>query len=437
MAVQHARANVCTSGAVYCGLYTRAISIYMGGTDRTRQIFQDWSASYALDSEPGAGRFATRQFTPTEYNEVVVYNGGTAGVPLWRGRVLDVESSAQNWRHAATHRITAQDNRWLLDRFAKVTRQYRSLGANSIVADILASFTNGGFKVGYIASSLGNVDAIDFSQETVTQAISRVAKAVSAVWVLDPENYVSLVSTTVPDGNPLTLTDGVRGYWDLKIRKSMFQSRTRVYFEGGGSPAAAAVSPSATTIPVQETFWYSSTGGTVRVGQNLVTYTGRSTDSGAGSLTGCSGITYSIAIGDEVTVLTQTDDATAQTAVATALAGGLSGIIVDVQADGRLSLVECQGRGALDIALFSNGVTSLDYTTDKEFTSVGKQVSATLTKPRAVTATFQIQAVTMRLKRDAQGHLSPSKLQYEVQSGPYRRTLTDVLRDPSIRLTQR
>lgn len=422
MAAYNARSNVCTSGATYCGLYTRGIAIYVGGTDRTRQIEQAWSVNYALDAESGRGDFVTRKFSPTKYHEVVIYDGGTAGVQKWRGRVLTVAARAANWKQAPTYRLTCQDDRWLLDRYARVTKQYRARGANAIVADLIASFTDGSFHVGYIPSSLGNIDAIDFSNEPVSQAITRVAKAVSATWVLDPERYVSMVTSTIPDGNALTLTDGVRGYWDLTVTEDVQQARTRVFYEGGGSRTYQASDPGTTVIAVEDCSLFGGSGGTVRVGQNVVTYTAKSANSGQGGLTGCSGITYAIAIGDTVTVLTQTDDATAQTAVAAALGGGLSGVIVDVQSDGRLSMVECQGQAGLDIALFANGITSLDYTTDNEFTQVGKQVSATLTKPRTVSASFLIRAVTIRLHPK-----SPTELEYAVRAAPYRRTLSDLL----------
>jgi hypothetical protein len=268
---------------------------------------------------------------------------------------------------------------------------------------------------------------MDFTNELVSRALMRIARAVSAVMVIDAEHRVSMAATTLPDGNALTLAASTAGYWDFVVEQDATQTRTRSVYEGGGSWASAAVSAGATVLPVENTTWYASAGGVVRVNQSTVTYTGKSTESGAGNLTGCTGIAYDIALGEPVNVLVTTNDTSAQTAIATALGGGLSGIILDVQQDGRLSRAECAGRGTADLAFLSAIIKGVKYTTANEFSRVGKMVSVTVTEPVAVSASFRIQSVTMRPR----GRFDTTQADwvYDVIAVPFRRTLPALIQD--------
>jgi hypothetical protein len=433
MAHYHARSGATRSDALVSGLYTRGVVLTIGGSTRTSQITKSdsgtpqFSIRMGLDDQRGEARIWTRRFLPTLYHDVILRNGGANGVILFRGRVLGLDSTAAHQSLAARHEMSCVGDHWLMDRFARVTARYRQQGANTIVAHILANFTNGGFATGSIPSSLGNIETIDFSDEFVSKAITRVARALDpvAVWRLDAERRVSMTATTFPDGNALTLASSTKGYWNFRIGEDGDQTRTRVFYEGEGSFASEAVGASTGTIPVEETRFFLSAGGVVRVNQNTVTYTGVSASSGPGNLTGCSGIVFDIGAGEPVNVLVQSDDSAAQTAVATALGGGLSGVIVAVQQDGRLSAAECDTRGTADLLNSGTPPKSVGYATANEFTRVGKMVAVNVTAPRTVNSSFRIQSVTITPR----GKFTTTEVNFEytVQAGPFRRSLPDVL----------
>jgi hypothetical protein len=429
MAHYHARSGATRSDALVSGLYTRSVALTIGGTARASQIQKDqgFSITHSLNDQPAQGTLWTRRFLPTMYHEVILRNGGSNGKILFRGRVLGLNSTAKNQAVAARHQLSVIGDHWLMDRFALVTGRYRNQGANTIAAHILASFTNGGFTVGSIPASLGDIEAIDFTDEPVSKALTRVAQAVNAVWRLDPERRISMAGSGAfaDDANAPTLVASVRGYEDFRVTEDGHQTRTRVIYEGIGSTASADVGANATLLPVDETRHYRASGGTVRVNQNTVTYTGVSASSGPGNLTGCSGITYDISVGEPVNVIATRNDGTAQSNLATALGGGLSGIITDKRQDGRLSLVECEERGDTDLLNAKAAPKGVSYATPNEFSTVGKLVAVNVTAPRTVNESFRIQSVTMRPR----GVFSTTKadFMYDVDASPYRRTIADML----------
>lgn len=160
--------------------------------------------------------------------------------------------------------------------------------------------------------------------------------------------------------------------------------------------------------------------GWVYAGDNIIRYTGRSASSGAGTLTGIpatglgsiavnilagtpvvaaphltgvSGVLYDILPGDEVSVLTLSQDTTAQAALAT-LMGTSDGVMVRHIADGRLSLTEAQARGDATLAMSKDPIITVTFSSRDQSYRVGRNVDIDLTTP-SVNGTFRIQRVTL------------------------------------------
>ena len=394
------------------GSYTQAFSFYVSGTARTTGLdLDEFTIVYNL-GQPTTLTARVVGFTPAAGNEVRVYDGGTGGPVFFGGHIThrQIETGQRIAGDRKVWTIRCQDYSWLMDRYARVTAVYESLSYNTIVHRILASFTNGGFSGGYIPSSLGTIDRIQFTQETVWSALNRIADAAGGYLSVTPDKHVHIF--TSPDhlpANAVSLTNSSNNFADLMRELDYTDIATRVEFEGGGSATTAVVSAAATTIPVEETRWYSASGGSVMANQQEIAYTGVSTRSGPGSLTGCTGITYDIPQGEAINVFVRVNDTTAQTALATALGGGLSGIAVHYQADKRLTLPEATGRANKILTNRKNGSDEIRYDTyddihtASKFTVPGKLASVSVTAPETISGTYRVQQVVFRPRTIFQG----------------------------------
>lgn len=415
------------SGETASGYFDESFSIHVAGTNRTADCeFHTLAIRETDDDQPNTCDGTFRGFTPSEYQEIKVFNGGVdVGVPLFIGNLLNVTGDSTRKAERVSFPLHAVDPRWLIDRYALVTKRYNAVGVGTIVADILANYTNGGFTLGYCPMTLGNPD-ITFRAERVSSCLARLAKAVGATARVYYTKRVSIAITHDDEGNSLSLTDSSLEHWDVKSAADGTQIRTRVIYEGGGSVATAVAGASGTTIDVEESGWYSATGGTVRAGLNFVTYTGVSAASGPGTITGCSGITHDIPQGENVNVYIQADDAAAQAALAALLGGGLSGIAVHYLSDGRLSIDECQKRADAALDQYTSALKTIQYTTTNPYTRAGRFVTVNVTKPQTINTTLAIQA--MMLKGRHLAH-NVTNLEFDriVTAAPRERKLHDVI----------
>jgi hypothetical protein len=118
-----------------------------------------------------------------------------------------------------------------------------------------------------------------------------------------------------------------------------------------------------------------------------VTLTGIPT-SGAGS------IRYPIAHGDAVNLRVVLNDAAAQTALAALLGGSDDGIVVGQLITGTFSETEARATGTAQLALQSQILVSVGFTTQDLNAHAGRHQGVSLAAPTSCTGTFQIQSVT-------------------------------------------
>jgi hypothetical protein len=425
MAYLQARAGIARSGVTYAGWTPPSVKCTINGTDRTSVVLREnWKLTMRADGAPATFEFQTKTITPVLGQDVRVYFA-TPNDYLFAGTLLQRQSEPQaDTSTLLKWQCTAVDYQWLLNRYDQVLRKYVNRGVGTIAADLLASYTNGGFRVGYCPSSLGNLD-MTFRFDTVWGALQRLAKAVDAFLELTPERIVNIYQT-YPEAALATVTQATVLQKSGLFADDLTQVRTRTIFEGIASQATAAVNAGASTIPVADLSPFSASGGTVRHDVSLITYSGIDTASRA--LTGCSGILDDIAVNDEIAVIATDVDASATTALATTLGGGLSGQATHYLKDGRLSLAEATARAAADTSRLGGALqdTSFTYKTPQRYVRAGRSVTLNITAPLTLSGTGTLQVVTLEPYGAIGGTLFEARQKVHVST--FTRTLTDLLK---------
>jgi hypothetical protein len=280
--------------------------------------------------------FSVRGFTPVVGQRVdVLYK--VPNVYEFTGTILRVTGDSQNQHQDALWTIEAADDRWLLDRYALVSGYFASRGINGVTADLLASYTDGGFSVGEIPAFVLGDTGITVSDGRLLETLQTLRGAVSARHLyVSPERHVSINSTNHRGFNMsgwLTV-QGSYTVFDVSYSRDITQSRTRVTVLGRATTVVAFAATGATTVYIADATPFLATGGTARVGHQELTYTsiGATTLNGSAvrTLTGVSGVVADISAQSEIRPVTTSDDAGAQTDLA-ALLGGLSGVAVGVE----------------------------------------------------------------------------------------------------------
>jgi hypothetical protein len=376
------------------------LSVTVGGVTTTT-LWSDLEIRLDLEA-PGtaSGRFMSSSIAAGE--AVEVWRGGVGvGVPLFGGTALQLAPRSKRFSERITTDVTATDYRWLLNQPTRVTTRFQAIGVNVAVHTLINSFAPAGFVAGYLPSTLGNIGEMQFTDETFTRALDRIAAQVDggAYWTLDPEKRVSMWPTSEDPphlaGVALAVTDATSAQRAPKVDIDLTGVRTRVICEGGGSQASALALIGATEVAVDETGWYAAAGGEARAAQTVFTYTATSPSAGPGVLTGCSGITDDIPQGETVYVREQADDAGAQTVLATLIGG--SGIAVHVVKDGRINAASAAQRATAELTFYDALVRGLSYETDEEVhTLPGRTIAVSITRPAVIAQTVRAQRVTIR-----------------------------------------
>ena len=422
MAYVVARSGLVRANAFHAGLYTRSFGVTVGGTSRPEEVKAN---GFQINQELGGPSSATviiEGFTPTELQEIKIYESLPNEV-LFAGHIMDIDVMAD--QELLMFKCECVDYTWLLDRFARVSRLYTNQGIGTIVADILANDTDGGFKVGSIPDTLGTV-TMSFEYELVSTAFNRLARAATGdvYWNINPEDKAISFFETITDGNSISLANAT-DVMGLHYRSSARQVRTRTIVIGKSTQTTALVESGATSVPVEETKEFNATGGKASCLGCLFDYTGIDVGSGPGNLTGVTGITDDIGSGEPIAVAAQADDATAQSALATTLGGGLSGVVTHFIADDQLTEAECINRATADLASYKDPSKELSYQDIRPvantFLKAGKAITATVTSPLTVNGSFLIRQVGIELT-------GPNNTRRTVAAGSIpRRRLTDVL----------
>lgn len=408
------------------GNLTEEFSAVIGGSTRRVRV-EDLTISPRL-SGPSTATVFVRGFTPSLFADIQLYNGGSGGIRLFGGTVVNIAYDAVRMGDDPWHRLDCQDYTWLADRYTKVNARYSDCGVNTALHRLVASFTNGGFRVGYCPSTLGDVWDVAFENATVTQAVDELAQQAGGFWTIDADKRINIFADTAMfSSDGLSVSDSSKNFVAPNVASDGREIATRVVVLGAGSQTTATVVPTATTIPVEDVLAFrgeSASSGSVIAGEQVLTYTGVSVTSGPGNLTGVSGLTKEIPQGTLVRFYVMAEDASAQTTLATALGGGLSGIAtLKIETDAGRDLATAIATA--ELAKRKTTFTQLQYTTyDQTHTGAsrtipGQTVSVSLTAPTSVSGTYRVQAAEISMRPG--GRLAGTALQFQrrVTLAPY------------------
>lgn len=426
MAYLHARAGLARAGVTLAGLSTRFLTMTIGGVSASPDA-SSIAITESLDAGANRCAFVLRGVStvPVPWSEVVLGYRHAARA-RFGGHVLRVTRRLRGFESGIAdleYQIECVDYTWLLDLRSRVTRRYYSQPVNGIVADLLRTYTEGGFRVGYVPDTLGSLE-IEFTGVKVSEALTRIAKAVGAYYWLDYRKQIN-IATSVPTGNVLTIGNNTTDIWDLVFDLDGSQVRTVVDFLGGGSEVAAPYVAGGSTLAVAQCAWYSPAGGRMRVRFTDGTYAGVSATSGPGELTGVS-LGVDAAIGDPVAALERREDAGAQATLAAALGGGHSGIAAHEMTDGRVGATLAGDRAASELDFFKTSIEGARWGTSSDQVRPGVAVPVALTsQPETINASVLVQQTQTRIEGPAE--VGVVQWATEVEARRWRRDLVGIL----------
>lgn len=422
-----------TLGSQVIGEITEGFSAVIGGSTR---VVSTEPGEFSIVDRLSAASEATlyvRGFVPAEFSDVKLYNGGTGGTRLFCGTVITPTYDAVRLGDEPWHQLQCQDYTWLINRYKRVRGIYSGIGINTCLRQVLASFTDGGFTVGYCPSSLGNVTDLVFEDATVTDVLDQLAEIADGFWDVDGDKRVHIF--TDPDHlstDSITLDASSKNFSGLKVTRDGTEIATRVIVHGAAVQVTSLTSSASTTLPVEECSPFvgaSTTSGSVFVNGMAIAYTGVSVTSGPGNLTGVTGLTADVPQGASAQVRVVVEDGTAQSDLATLLGGGLSGIAeITVQSSGA-NIDGCTGLANSILATRKASQVQLSYRTQDQVhtgaqgTVPGQVVSVSLSSPSTVSGDFRVQSVDIGVKQG--GKVAGTTLGFErrVNLAPYNRVL--------------
>jgi hypothetical protein len=393
--------------------YVADPTILIGGTDRTASVLEGDAEFVLALGQPGVARLTAygNGWTPETGQFVQLIADGASGTVLWfTGTITQVVRSIDPRSTRLLYSLTVADYRWLFDRYSTQTGRYYSQGINNIVRKVI-KLVNRDFTTGYFPSSLGDLDLFEIYEERPSAILTRLAQAAGAYWEIDANRNVSIFKT--PDhksGGTVTVSNTSNNIADFRWSDELTDIATRVRVIAAGTTLRASVAASATNyLEVYDLANFDLDGGTVYVGTDLVTYGSTTTVPGAEKLVTISGLGQDWPAGTSVRPVITVNDTSAQTALATKIGSGFSGIATRVIDDDTLTAAEAAGVAAGDLSLLSAGVPMLTGTmvegvhTDAEHCWPGATISVSLTSPVTLSGTWRIQRVTLRPRNTAGG----------------------------------
>lgn len=320
---------------------------------------------------------------------------------------------------------TAVGYEWLINRAELVRRRYNG-GVGTIAADLVNSFTNGGFRLGYCPSSLGD-RRVDFSFEGVISALERLAQApdgasAPATIEVTPSKIVNIFLTPPEPSPAATITESMVEMSGFVYGDDLSQVRTSIVGRGKAASATATAPRTSvpTTIAVDDVSPFADPGATPWLGANVLvsTYSGTSVGSGPGTITGVTSLEHDINQGESVSLIVIKTDSAAATALATLL--GLSGIAKVLVEDNRLTRTEMNAKAAQELLDYGAAMKEMRFTlkTTRRKLRPGRLVTINMSAPVSVSATMRVQSITVTARNTIGG--TSAEFQQSISLSPYR-----------------
>lgn len=403
-ALTYSLSGVMRAGASRSGYFRAIAAMSLGGVMITRAIKPSIEIVDELNAVPNTATVSVRgssTFTPTKGKEIIIGLGNVTN-RIFAGHVLTVQQGQprRDQKHP-TFDLECIDYSWQLDWKRVQGKSWTAASPTLIISDILTAFAPA-FTV-RVEPGLPTVTFQSNHDERVSEALSRLMSMLGGNWYVDYDRIVHAFVAAEPGAPTPDLTSSNAHFEQFTYAEDVTQAFSRVRVTGGSSTTTTTAAVGATTLAVDDTRLFGTAGGYVLVGANQLTYTGKSTTEGAGSLTGIpaggtGAILVSIAQGESVRVLAIAQDAAAAAALAT-LVGTGDGYIEHSVEDGQLG--DAAARTRANGVLTSNTNTDktdkrITYQTRDLFTRSGATVGVNLTNAstgQAITGTFQVQRV--------------------------------------------
>jgi len=225
-------------------------------------------------STPNRCSFVAMGFAPSAGDRVVVTLGGEGNPErLFYGSIVSVSAGYVGTPSNRTYECVCLDDTYLLDARI-VNKRFTSTSATAIAIDLVAGAV--GFTAEHVQSGLPTVDEITFTNESISVALLRLAKRIGGYVYLDQHRDIHLYTSESigAELTPTALTSAHESLERFEFGRDWTDVATRVYSEGGGSQASEDTAAGATTLAVDDTAWYSASGGLVRCGAQRISYAG-------------------------------------------------------------------------------------------------------------------------------------------------------------------
>jgi len=427
-----ARLNIMRLAQTRLGYMNPTLRLTIAGTERQTKIDKS-SVRVQKDIEgPASATLKTKAnpgFVPSEGQEIKIAIGAITNL-IFAGHITHVEQQHDARGQAIYFALRCQDYTWLLDR-RQVLRHYQSDNVESIIADLISSFSSG-FTTTHVNQGLKFLaGGMPFTMEAPTACLRRLAQEASAHYYVDTVKDIHFFAAgTDRAPQPHDLSASFSDFENVTYVVDLSQIRTRVYVEGAGNQLSAQYNLSGTML-LNDASMFPSTEVDVRLG-TYAPVAGRRFrwTKASGTSLGVSGIgdeahadyvaLAPFPIGTAVNMWVAADDTTAQTALA-ALEGG-DGIHEHYVQDRRLSYSGMTERAQGELARFKNPLETIRYKTHDPNTRPGALVTVNLAAPASITGTFTIQSVTISDIENGAGRHP----WYDVVATSSRRTLWDI-----------
>lgn len=279
----YARVGKARLNAFRIGYFSPRMVVYVNSVDQTLQTrITGASITDELNHVPNTVQLRCDGFTPVQGQQVQI-SMGSADLQLFAGHILSVSQTYEGKPANIAWDVDCIDYTWLLNRH-KVIKKYTNQSATAIILDLIATFATN-FTTVHVVSGLPVIDEITFTNEDLTDAITRVMTRIGGYWFVDFNKDINAFLTNTETAGAITQASP-RGMSNIQQHTDLSQIATRVWARGGGSNAASDVSVGATTLPVEDGSWYDVAGGTVECGPQRITYTGIGSGGATGTTTG-------------------------------------------------------------------------------------------------------------------------------------------------------
>jgi hypothetical protein len=313
-ALEYARAGVASGsglfapmrvGASRSGYYNPFLALTISGTRREHQTdISSVTINDVLLEEVNTCELDVFGFTPVIGQPVVVGLGSISNV-LFAGTITRIRESHPKLNARVVYHCTATDWSYLLDK-RLVTYHWRSTSASQIAIEIIHNFTDAsdGLKPTRVQTGIASVDDFPCTFETVSNALTRLARLAGGYWYVDDTKVVHFFTgTEAGTVAPIALDSSNTEFRGFTYEQQLDQVRTKVYVEGMQTSLLAdcfATGMTIPLIPVQSVEGFNTiAGGLVRIDQLFTLYTSVIAAGGGSTTTGTVAVgAASIAVAD-------------------------------------------------------------------------------------------------------------------------------------------